>query len=683
MAATDDGYWRVGELADATGVTVRALHHYDRLGLLVPTQRTAAGHRLYASDDVRRLYRIVALRELGLPLDAIGVVLDHAGGGLIDTVRGHLDRVQRDLERQEQLRDRLTAILEALERSSEPSVDQFFSALEAMSMSIDVVEIARILGISRQTATALVADTPDFPAPESRRAGRPVWTRARVEAWAATHPERGPAWRRPSSAPGSTAAAAAPLSTINRLVFTQAQALDHGRVRDEHLLLALLHLDCPGVAREVLEEAGLTAEAVRRRTVERVGDPDPTAAGGGVSLSGRPMSVLERAQLRAVALRDEQVSGEHLLLALLDVADDSPVRELLAAERVDPAAVAQRVLALTDRRPPGDPTTFVEPLADAVHAADVARTLGVSRRRVVELAACAPDFPASRWTESGYRMWSRPAVEAWAAAHPDRGPHEDRLRPPPPGTMGAGTERVFAIAHDLATDLNHGVVGTHHLFLALLHPECPGAAGAVLASLGFVLDEARERFVEAQGDRYEAHGRELVIPPATRTVLERATLSALELEDEEATGVHVLLALANDPHRSPFPDTRALHERLMTATDGMLPVAEPVAPKPRGKATRIPRPPELELAPSPAGHDPRRRRPWGSGVFAVPGKSGSPANGQYFIDRDGFPVSTRDGAPVHILTDDHGMVLDKEGHGILTEVPVPEGSQVRAYPRDG
>ena len=103
----DERRWKVGQLAAATRLTVRALHHYDELGLLVPSERTQAGHRLYSEDDVRRLYRIVALRQLGLPLSEIAALLDDEGLGLAETVRRHLDRVERELERQERLRRRL------------------------------------------------------------------------------------------------------------------------------------------------------------------------------------------------------------------------------------------------------------------------------------------------------------------------------------------------------------------------------------------------------------------------------------------------------------------------------------------------------------------------------------------------------------------------------------------------
>src|SRR4051794_722345 len=60
MSRRDDT-WRIGELARETGLTVRTLHHYDRLGLLSPLSRTEGGHRCYTGGDVRRLHRISGL----------------------------------------------------------------------------------------------------------------------------------------------------------------------------------------------------------------------------------------------------------------------------------------------------------------------------------------------------------------------------------------------------------------------------------------------------------------------------------------------------------------------------------------------------------------------------------------------------------------------------------------------
>lgn len=142
MAREEDMRWKVGELARATGLTVRALHHYDNVGLLVPSQRTAGGHRVYDAQDARRLYRILALRRLGFRLDEIASLLDEGGVSLLETVRRHLEQVERELERQHRLRERLSRMLDALQRSAEPPVDDYLNAVEAMTMiEIDVQDV--------------------------------------------------------------------------------------------------------------------------------------------------------------------------------------------------------------------------------------------------------------------------------------------------------------------------------------------------------------------------------------------------------------------------------------------------------------------------------------------------------------------------------------------------------------
>jgi DNA-binding transcriptional MerR regulator len=61
MNATE---YTVGVVAELAGVSVRTLHHYDEIGLLEPNERSAAGYRLYSTDDLRRLQRILFYREL-------------------------------------------------------------------------------------------------------------------------------------------------------------------------------------------------------------------------------------------------------------------------------------------------------------------------------------------------------------------------------------------------------------------------------------------------------------------------------------------------------------------------------------------------------------------------------------------------------------------------------------------
>jgi DNA-binding transcriptional MerR regulator len=68
--------YQAQRFADLAGVTVRTLHHYDRLGLLKPRRRTDAGYRLYEDRDLERLEKIVALKFLGLPLGQIVGLLD-------------------------------------------------------------------------------------------------------------------------------------------------------------------------------------------------------------------------------------------------------------------------------------------------------------------------------------------------------------------------------------------------------------------------------------------------------------------------------------------------------------------------------------------------------------------------------------------------------------------------------
>jgi DNA-binding transcriptional MerR regulator len=63
--------YRVKEVARIAGVSVRALHHYDEIGLLVPSGRSEAGYRLYGDEDLLRLQQILIGRELGISLEKI------------------------------------------------------------------------------------------------------------------------------------------------------------------------------------------------------------------------------------------------------------------------------------------------------------------------------------------------------------------------------------------------------------------------------------------------------------------------------------------------------------------------------------------------------------------------------------------------------------------------------------
>ena len=124
----------VGALAQATGLTVRTLHHWDEIGLLRPAARTAAGHRRYSDVDVRRLYRIVALRGLGLPLTEVATALERGGDDLRTAVAAHLERLDTEIAARRALRGRLAGILAAIDRLDGPATELMIDAIERMTM---------------------------------------------------------------------------------------------------------------------------------------------------------------------------------------------------------------------------------------------------------------------------------------------------------------------------------------------------------------------------------------------------------------------------------------------------------------------------------------------------------------------------------------------------------------------
>src|SRR5687767_14042091 len=79
--------YTVGQVAKLAHTTVRALHHYDEIGLLTPGARTTAGYRRYGDDDLERLRQILFYRELGFPLEEIGAILGAAGSDTTDHLR--------------------------------------------------------------------------------------------------------------------------------------------------------------------------------------------------------------------------------------------------------------------------------------------------------------------------------------------------------------------------------------------------------------------------------------------------------------------------------------------------------------------------------------------------------------------------------------------------------------------
>jgi DNA-binding transcriptional MerR regulator len=114
----------VGELSRLTGVTVRALHHYDEIGLVRPSQRSAAGYRLYDDRDALRLQQVLVLRELGMPLDQIGPAID-AATDRAALLRSHRVALAEKRSRIDAMLSAVDAALEVLERGTAMTPEDF------------------------------------------------------------------------------------------------------------------------------------------------------------------------------------------------------------------------------------------------------------------------------------------------------------------------------------------------------------------------------------------------------------------------------------------------------------------------------------------------------------------------------------------------------------------------------
>ncbi|MET8742340.1 MerR family transcriptional regulator [Streptomyces sp. NPDC004728] len=114
--ATDAAGLPVGQVSTHLGVTVRALHHWDEIGLARPSLRTAAGYRLYTAGDLERLHRIVVYREIGLGLDRIRAVLDDSAADVPGALRAQRTQVAERIERLQQLGAGLDRMIDAHER---------------------------------------------------------------------------------------------------------------------------------------------------------------------------------------------------------------------------------------------------------------------------------------------------------------------------------------------------------------------------------------------------------------------------------------------------------------------------------------------------------------------------------------------------------------------------------------
>ncbi|MER7344851.1 MerR family transcriptional regulator [Streptomyces aurantiacus] len=95
--------YTVGQVAGFAGITIRTLHHYDRTGLLTPSERSPGGYRLYGDPDLARLQKILFYRELGFTLDEIAEILTDPGANALDQLRARRRALREQIGKLERL----------------------------------------------------------------------------------------------------------------------------------------------------------------------------------------------------------------------------------------------------------------------------------------------------------------------------------------------------------------------------------------------------------------------------------------------------------------------------------------------------------------------------------------------------------------------------------------------------
>ena len=154
---------KIGELAKKTGLSVRALHHYDAIGLLSPSERTPGGARLYGRDDLIRLHRIEALKQLACSLPDIKATLDGPGGAPLQILQRQIAALDARVLQAQRLSRRLQHVVDLLAGGGDAVADDWLNILELMNMYQK--------HLSDEELRTLMSSGPDTEAPMD-----PPWT---------------------------------------------------------------------------------------------------------------------------------------------------------------------------------------------------------------------------------------------------------------------------------------------------------------------------------------------------------------------------------------------------------------------------------------------------------------------------------------------------------------------------
>ena len=125
---------KIGELAARSGLTVRALHHYDSIGLLTPSARADSGYRLYNRDDVARLHKIQTLRRFGMSLADIATFLASPDAPFADLLAPQIAALGKQIAQATTLREQLSQLQHMLHSGHSPELSDWLETLEKMDL---------------------------------------------------------------------------------------------------------------------------------------------------------------------------------------------------------------------------------------------------------------------------------------------------------------------------------------------------------------------------------------------------------------------------------------------------------------------------------------------------------------------------------------------------------------------
>jgi MerR family transcriptional regulator, thiopeptide resistance regulator len=164
--------YTVRQLAGLAGVSVRTLHHYDHIGLLSPSSRSAAGYRQYSGDDALRLQQILFFRELGFALGDIQRILDDPGFDRAQALQSHRLLLQERSRRLAQLITTIDRTLAHLKENEMPLTDT--EIYEGFSED----EISRIQEETRRRYDPRLVEESER---RIRRMSKPEWDALKAE----------------------------------------------------------------------------------------------------------------------------------------------------------------------------------------------------------------------------------------------------------------------------------------------------------------------------------------------------------------------------------------------------------------------------------------------------------------------------------------------------------------------